>query len=73
MRAQQMIDKVAIKIPKVDKELTVNDILTQIETEVETDVENGTNTMQYISWNQFLDYFKTYKAPKYTRPQQNKE
>lgn len=73
LRIQKIIKKSAVKIPVVDRELTVGEILDQIETDMTTALDIGTNTMQYISWNQFLDYFKTYKASKFTRTQPNKE
>jgi len=67
LRVEKLLDKPAIRIPVVNRELTVRDILTQIDTDVESAIDSGVNTMQYISWNQFIDYFKNYKTSKFTR------
>jgi len=67
LRVEKLLDKAAIRIPVVNRELTVQDILAQIDADVESAIDSGVNTMQYISWNQFIDYFKNYKTSKFTR------
>ena len=72
-RVISLLDQPAIIIPIVEKEIPVGQILDQIEDECEAAFEFGMHMHEYISWNQFIDNFKTYKKPLYTRSQMKQE
>ena len=66
MRVIKLYPKCVMVIPLIEKEITVNDVLKLIEKEFEIASGNLPNKMEYMSWNQFMDYFQESSISKYS-------
>lgn len=63
----------AVKISIVNKIITLGQVLRQIESEYEQSNESGKQQLEYITWNQFYDYFRKYRPVKLAAREQESE
>ncbi|KAL4471381.1 hypothetical protein ABPG74_008274 [Tetrahymena malaccensis] len=64
-KIQKILTYPAVKIPIVNRKVSLQNILEQIEKEYTLADEQQQKPREYISWNQFFEYFKNYQKPSF--------
>ncbi|EAR94644.1 hypothetical protein TTHERM_00052590 (macronuclear) [Tetrahymena thermophila SB210] len=64
-KIQKILTYPAVKIPIVNRKVSLQNILEQVEKEYTLADEQQQKPREYISWNQFFEYFKNYQKPSF--------
>ncbi|KAL4511608.1 hypothetical protein ABPG72_012453 [Tetrahymena utriculariae] len=64
-KIQKILTYPAVKIPIVNRKVSLQNILEQIEKEYTLADDQQQKPREYISWNQFFEYFKNYQKPSF--------
>ena len=69
IRILKILHKPALYLSKVDRHMTLDRLLFQIEEEANVKSEVIQKTKEFISWNQFISYFEDYNRLPSTNPE----